>query len=151
MDIRIVPYRPEYRVYFEAFNKAWLEAYFVVEPIDEYVLTHPEEAILKDGGTILFAVTSDTVIGTVALKYIGAGVLELTKMAVDSAWKGKGAGKMLCIAAIEKAREMQATTLILYSQSMLKAALGIYHTLGFTPVPLDAKYERADIKMQLAL
>jgi ribosomal protein S18 acetylase RimI-like enzyme len=72
-------------------------------------------------------------------------------MAVDKAFQGIGAGKILCIAAIEKARTLQASELILYSQSSLKAAIGIYYKLGFTPIPLDGIYKRADIKMRLIL
>lgn len=151
MELNIVPYKPEYQVYFERFNTAWLEEYFEVEPIDAYVLSNPEEAILKDGGSILFAALDQKIIGAVALKYISPGSYELTKMAVDKPFQGMGAGKMLCIAAIEKARALNASELILYSQSSLKAAIDIYKKLGFTDIPVDAKYNRADIKMKLAL
>ena len=53
INIHIAPYRPEWQPYFEKFNKAWIEKHFVLEALDNYVLTHPEEAILKDGGEIL--------------------------------------------------------------------------------------------------
>jgi GNAT superfamily N-acetyltransferase len=151
MEINILPYSPEYNIHFEKLNKAWLEEYFEVEPIDAYVLSNPEEAIIKDGGSILFAAWNEKIIGTVALKFIKPGIFELTKMAVDKPFQGMGAGKLLCIAAIEQARTLHASKLILYSQSSLKAAIGIYYKLGFTPIPLDGKYKRADIKMQLIL
>ncbi len=152
MSVTIVSYQPEYQVYFERFNTAWLEKYFVVEPIDAYVLGNPEEAILKDGGVILFAAYEGKIIGTVALKYMEPGLYELTKMAVDEQYQGIGAGKILCQAAIDKAKELGADTVILYSQTGLKAAIGIYRKLGFTEIPLEAGiYERADIKMQLVL
>lgn len=151
MEITILPYKPEYGIHFEKLNKAWLEEYFEVEPIDAYVLGNPEEAILKDGGSILFAASGEKIIGTVALKFVSPGIFELTKMAVDKASQGIGAGKLLCTAAIEKARSLNASELILYSQSSLKAAIGIYYKLGFTPIPLDGVYKRADIKMKLTL
>jgi ribosomal protein S18 acetylase RimI-like enzyme len=151
MEISILPHKPEYNIHFEQLNKAWLEEYFEVEPIDAYVLSNPEEAILKDGGSILFAALDEKIIGTVALKYISPGIYELTKMAVDKAFQGIGAGKLLCTAAIEKARELHASELILYSQSSLKAAVGIYYKLGFNSIPVDSRYKRADIKMRLAL
>ncbi|HSH65805.1 MAG TPA: hypothetical protein VLB84_08410, partial [Bacteroidia bacterium] len=81
--IRIVPYRPEYAIYFERFNKAWLEEYFEVEPIDKYVLENPEEAILKPGGRILFAECEGKILGTVALKPVENG-LEAQRAAPDS-------------------------------------------------------------------
>jgi N-acetylglutamate synthase-like GNAT family acetyltransferase len=151
MEISILPYQPAYQQYFERFNTAWLEKYFVVEPIDAYVLKNPEEALLKDGGDIMFAAAGPEIIGTVALKYVSAGVYELNKMAVDEAWQGKGAGKLLCVAAIEKARSLGAKEVILYSQSGLKAAIGIYNQLGFIHIPVDAMYKRADVKMRLLL
>ncbi|WP_118952038.1 GNAT family N-acetyltransferase [Taibaiella helva] len=151
-NITIIPYQKAYQVHFERLNKAWLEAYFKVELVDAWVLGNPEEAILKDGGTILFAAAGEEIIGTVALKYMAPGIYELTKMAVDESFQGNGAGKRLCAAAIDKARELGAGELILYSQTSLKAAIGIYRKLGFTELPLEpGKYERADIKMRLLL
>ena len=150
--IHLVDYRPEYSQYFEIFNKAWLEEYFVVEPLDKYVLENPEEAIIKAGGRIYFAEHEGKIVGTVALRVAGPGVLELTKMAVDKKSQGIGAGKMLCREAIIKAREMGAHTLILYTQSKLLAAIGIYHSLGFKDIPIgEGIYKRADIKMELLL
>ena len=152
--IEILGYRPEWRHYFEQFNKAWLEEYFSVEPIDRWVLENPEEAILKGGGEILFARLDGRIIGAVALKYNEAGVLELIKMAIDKPFRGLGAGKKLCQAAIRKAAEMGAPKLILYSQTRLPAAIAIYRKLGFREIPLDASdfsYERANIKMELEL
>ncbi|MCB9293401.1 MAG: GNAT family N-acetyltransferase [Lewinellaceae bacterium] len=152
--IEILGYRPEWRHYFEQLNKAWLEEYFSVEPIDRWVLENPEEAILKGGGTILFARLEGRIIGAVALKYSEDGGLELIKMAVDKPYRGRGAGKMLCQAAIRKAAEMGAPKLILYSQTGLPAAIAIYRKMGFREVPLDANdfsYERANIKMELEL
>lgn len=151
-NITLVDYRSEWQPYFEQFNKAWLRKYYSVEPVDEYVLTHPEEAILNDGGCILFAQYNGKIIGTVALKYISDGVMELTKMAVDESCQGLGAGRMLCQGAIEKARVLKAKRLILYSQKKLTKALTIYQKNGFKEIPLeDGKYKRADVMMELTL
>lgn len=150
--ITIEKYKPEYQCYFEAFNKAWLEKYYVVEAIDEYVLTHPEEAILNEGGQILFAVYQGIVVGTVALRKVGDGVMEFTKMAVDERYQGLGAGKKLCEAAIALAQELKLQKLILYSQTQLETALGIYRKYGFVDKPIDGtKYKRADVYMEMEL
>jgi len=150
--IQIENYRAEWKHYFEAYNKAWIEKYFALEEIDKYVLSNPEEAILKDGGKILFAVYGDNVIGAVALKKISDDTMELTKMAVTDGYQGLGAGKALCKAAIEKAKELGIKRLILYTESSLKPALSIYKTLGFVDVPIEpGKYKRADIKMEMHL
>jgi ribosomal protein S18 acetylase RimI-like enzyme len=150
-NIHIVSYKPEYAIYFDRFNKAWLEEYFVVEPIDKYVLENPEEAILKQGGKILFAEHEGRIVGTVALKLAGPGIYELTKMAVDKDLRGLGAGKILCKAAIEEAKRLKAHTLILYSQRQLENAIAIYRKMGFNELPLEAGvYKRADIKMGMS-
>lgn len=151
-NIRIVSFKPEYAIHFDLLNKAWLEEFFVVEPIDKYVLENPEEAILKPGGKILFAEHEGLVIGTVALKAAGPGVFELTKMAVSKQLRGLGAGQILCKAAIDEARRLHAHTLILYSQRSLENAIAIYRKMGFDELPLEpGVYKRADIKMSLSL
>ncbi len=151
-DIIIKEYEPSLQPYFERFNKAWLEEYFTVEPIDAYVLENPEEAILKEGGKILFAEYKRKIIGTVALRKHKNGVFELTKMAVDKPYQGLGAGKILCQAAIEEARRLKASSLILYSQTALPVALSIYRKMGFADVPLEkGVYKRADVKMEMII
>jgi ribosomal protein S18 acetylase RimI-like enzyme len=151
-NISIIPYKPEYAVYFDHFNKAWLKEYFSVEPIDKYVLENPEQAILKPGGAILFAENKGRIIGTVAIKLIQPGIFELTKMAVDKKYQGLGAGRALCIAAIEEAKKLNAHTLILYSQKQLTNAISLYYKMGFMELPLEkGVYQRADIKMGMPI
>lgn len=150
MDIQIINYKPEYAVYFDRFNRDWLEEYFEVEPLDKWVLENPEEAIINKKGKIFFAVYNEKLIGTVALILITPGVYELTKMAVEKRYQGLGAGKLLCLTAINQARNMGAKKLILYSQTNLQAAISIYFKLGFNEIPIEqGKYKKANIKMQI--
>jgi ribosomal protein S18 acetylase RimI-like enzyme len=151
-EIEIVAYQPAFQPSFERLNKAWLTEYFTVEPIDSYVLEQPEEAILKDGGAILFAKYKDEIIGTVALKVIEPDVYEMTKMAVDKNYQGIGAGKKLCDAAIQQAKELKAKRLLLYSTRVLETAIAIYRKLGWVEIPLEpGVYKRANIKMEYPL
>lgn len=150
--IEIIEFQNEYKSFFEAFNKAWIEEYYTIEPTDKNVLENPEEAILKNGGRILFAKHQDKIIGTVALKKMDNGIFELTKMAVDKNARGIGAGKLLCKSAIEEAKKMNAQTVILYSNTRQSVAINIYRQMGFTELPVEkGAYERADIKMELSL
>jgi N-acetylglutamate synthase-like GNAT family acetyltransferase len=152
MELQIIDYQPEYQPYFEKFNKAWLEEFFVVEPFDKWVLEQPENAIIKNGGKIYFAASGTTIVGTVALRLIEEGVYEMTKMAVDKAYRGAGAGQFLCQTAIEKARELGAQKLVLFSNRVLKNAVHIYQKTGFTEIPVQpGTYERADIMMEMDL
>lgn len=148
--MKIIDYRPELQPYFEKLNKAWLQKYFYIEPVDEYVLGNPQEAILDRGGRILFAEHRGVIVGTIALKPVGNGDIELTKMAVDEAWQGIGAGKMLFEAAIQAAKDMGARKILLYSNTLLETAIAIYRKFGFVEVPLEkGLYERSNIKMEL--
>ena len=54
-QIQIVDYRPEHQPYFEKFNRVWIEELFEMEPVDEWVLTNSDKAILEPGGKILMA------------------------------------------------------------------------------------------------
>ncbi|MGN7205374.1 GNAT family N-acetyltransferase [Pedobacter sp. SAFR-022] len=151
-NVEIIEYQPEYQTSFERLNKAWLEMYFTLEPIDRYVLEQPEEAILKPGGIILLARYDGKIIGTVALKVIEPGVYEMTKMSVDQAYQGIGAGKKLCAAAIDRAKQINAKRLLLYTTSILETAISIYRKQGFVDVPLEpGVYERANVKMEYPL
>lgn len=150
MKLQLIDYKPEYQPYFERFNKAWLEEFFTVEPLDKWVLEHPDEAILKDGGKIYFAVSDSAIIGTVALRFIEEGVYEMTKMAVDKSYQGGGAGQFLCRSAIEKAQEMGMRKLILYSNRVLGNAIHIYRKMGFSEIPVvPGTYKRSDIMMEI--
>src|SRR5689334_20668120 len=108
-QISIVPYEAVHQPYFERFNRQWIEEWFTMEPLDEWVLTNPEEAIFKDGGTILMALYGGEPAGTVALRKVGDAVYEFTKMAVSEKFRRKGIAEALSYASFEKAKELGAT------------------------------------------
>jgi cysteine desulfurase/selenocysteine lyase len=150
MELQLIDYKTEYQPYFEKLNSAWLQKYFSVEPLDKWVLEQPEDAIIKTGGSIYFATAGSTIVGTVALRFIEDNVLELTKMAVDEAYRGKGVGQFLCREAISKAGKLGAQKLILFSNRVLKNAIHIYQKLGFVEIPvIPGTYGRADIMMEI--
>ena len=146
---RIVDYDSCYGDAFERLNCEWLEKYFLVEPIDRVILADPEKNVLQAGGVILYAVDRDQAVGTVALKHHGDGVYELTKMAVTEAFQGKGLGRRLLCAAIERFREFRGERLYLESHSSLLPALALYESAGFRheAPPRPSEYERADVYM----
>jgi len=150
MELQLIDYLPEYQPYFEKFNKAWIEEYFILEDFDKWVLENPNEAIIKDGGKIYFVTADSKIVGTVGLRFIEEGVFELTKMGVDKGYHGGGAGQFLCQGAIDKAREMGVQKLVLWSNRRLQNAIHIYHKLGFTEIPVSpGTYGRADIMMEI--
>lgn len=149
--LEITEYQPEHQPYFEQLNREWIEKYFWMEPIDILVLEHPDEHILDKGGAILMAFYEKEIVGTVALKFHEKGVYEFTKMAVDERYRGRKIGLALSGAAIGKAKQLGAHKIILYSHTMLNAAISLYRKIGFREVPVDGPYKRSDIKMELTL
>lgn len=149
--LQIEDYRSEHQPHFEQLNRAWIEKYFWMEPVDVQVLEHPEEYIVKPGGYILMAYWNNEIAGTVALKYVDKGIYEFTKMAVDEKFQGRGIGEKLSYAAIEKAKQLGASKIILYSNTRLTPAIKLYRKIGFTEIPVDGPYKRSDIKMELML
>jgi ribosomal protein S18 acetylase RimI-like enzyme len=149
-SIEIVDYEPAHQPYFEQFNRAWIEEYFTMEPVDEYVLRNPEEAILAEGGAILMAKYEGQVAGTVGLRKVNDGVFEFTKMAVDEKFRRKGIAEAISHASFEKARQLGAQKVILYSNTKNAAAIKLYEKLGFRHLqPEQGVYQRANVKMEI--
>lgn len=150
--IKIIDYLPEHQSYFEFFNRNWIEKYFEMEAIDEYVLMNPQEAIIEPGGAILMATYEGYLAGTVALKKVDAVTYEFTKMGVDEHFHRKGIAEELAYAAFKKAYELGAEKIILYTNSILKPAINLYEKLGFQHEEVEkGKYKRADVKMSIAM
>lgn len=151
--LSVVTFDPAYRGEFKRLNVAWLERYFSVEPIDERVLGSPETEILAPGGEILFALLQGQVVGTVGLRIEDSGSDELTKMAVDERWLGRGYGQCLLEVAMDLARERGKRRVVLYTQTSLQPAINLYRKNGFVKLdePLCGKYSRCDIKMEKRL
>src|SRR5580658_9908476 len=153
VNYEITDYQPAHQPFFEGVYREWFTAHFRVppEPIDDFVLTQPETAILTKQGAILIAASEDRLAGFVALKKVNHFTYELTKMAVHPDVRGKGIGEALCRAAIRRAEALGAKCIILYSHSSLGPALHLYRKLGFKEVLLEkGLYSdfRCDIKME---
>jgi ribosomal protein S18 acetylase RimI-like enzyme len=150
--IKIIDYRPEHKPYFEKFNRAWIEEMFEMEPLDEWVLTNPDEAILKPGGAILMATYDDMIAGTVGLRKTADAIFEFTKMAVDKNFRRKGIAEELSFASFKKAKEVGATQIILYSNKRNAGAILLYEKIGFKHLDVEeGVYKRADVKMAISI
>lgn len=151
-SIKIFDYKPEHQPWFESLNRQWIEAYFEMENLDEYVLTNPEAAILNPGGAIVMASYEGDIAGTVALRKLNATTYEFTKMAVAERYRRRGIAEALSYACLAKAKELAAATVILYTNSKLKPAIQLYEKLGFIHLAADPEeYKRSDVKMSLTL
>jgi len=151
-QVKIIEYSDELADDFARLNKAWLQKYFVIEPIDHEMLSDPKRYFIQRNGFLFFAKTGNIIAGTFALLRESDDIYELSKMAVDEGFQGKKIGNLMLEFAIEKAKKLGAKKLILYSNTKLKPAIHLYRKFGFTEIPLDhSDYERADIKMEINL
>ena len=148
--IKIIPYTAANKENIKALNYEWLQQYFYVEPSDEEQLSDPQYHIIDKGGHIFFATFEDQIVGTSSLIKVNDTEYELAKMAVTEKYKGKGIGKNLLECCVEKAKDLGATKLILYSNTKLLSAINLYTKFGFKeiPMPTDVHYERANIMME---
>jgi ribosomal protein S18 acetylase RimI-like enzyme len=149
----IVRYRDELRAAFEQLNRDWIESYFVLEDADRAVFADPGGRILDQGGQIFFVVEGEAVRGTCAVLRLSATECEIAKMAVAPEARGRGLGDMLMEAAVDYARDIGATRLVIVSNTVLAPALQLYRKHGFSEVPLaaDTRYQRANIRLEREL
>ena len=146
---QVVPFRPDLASAFHDLNIAWIERLFRVEPADLKTLEHPQEAILDHGGEIFFALIDGVPVGCCAAVHEGNGRWELSKMAVDPAFQGRGLGEALGAAVVQHALKQGATELYLLTNSSLHGAIRLYERLGFRhrPMPEGTPYVRSDVDM----
>jgi ribosomal protein S18 acetylase RimI-like enzyme len=150
--IQIFRYRPEHQPYFEKFNRAWIEELFEMEPVDEWVLTHPEKALLETGGEILVASYGTVIAGTAGLRKVSDECFEFTKMAVDPAFRRKGIAEAISYSCLALAKRKGASRVILYSNTRNAGAIKLYEKIGFYHVPVENDvYQRANVKMEIML
>ncbi|MEU8181356.1 GNAT family N-acetyltransferase [Micromonospora sp. NPDC049044] len=140
---------------FRTLNLEWISHYFTVEESDRKTLDDPFTAIVDPGGDVLIVRDGGEIVGCVALIRYSDDVFELSKMTVAPVVRGKGLGRQLIAAAIERARQLGATTLFLGSSTKLANAVHLYESAGFQHVSPDQiplpPYARADVFMRMAL
>lgn len=80
-------------------------------------------------------------------------MFEIAKLSVDKDVRGEGLGRRLTQYAIDRARQLHATTVALVSSTKLTTALRLYESMGFVhkPLPASQPYATADVYMELEL
>ncbi|WOJ96964.1 bifunctional helix-turn-helix transcriptional regulator/GNAT family N-acetyltransferase [Congregibacter brevis] len=153
--LSIVPFSDDLVQHFHDLNIEWIESMFTVEPHDLEVLMHPRENIIDKGGEIYFLRDGESdILGTCALERDVEGFVELTKMCVHGAARGRGAGEFLLRFILERAREIGCTDkLYLLSNAGNVAAVTLYEKLGFIHDAeilqrFGARYARCDVAMR---
>ena len=75
-----------------------------------------------------------------------AGVAEIESVAVVGSARRRGVGRVLCLAAMEWARGVGATTMELEVRAGSEAALGLYRSLGFVEQGRRRGYYREPVE-----
>jgi GNAT superfamily N-acetyltransferase len=150
--VEIIEYQDRYYNNFRQLNLEWLEAYHLAESHDFEVLDDPRKQIIDRGGYIFLAAMGGNIVGSAALAKTGDGIYELAKMSVAPALRGAGIGKILIEHCLQKAKQVNATKIILYSNSQLQPAIKMYEKYGFKHIAaIDSPFVTADVKMELSL
>lgn len=135
---------------FATLNAEWIEELHYLEESDKLMVAHPE-IYTQNGNHVFSAHIDGQVAGACALKKHEDGRYELTKMAVDKSYRGKGIGQSLMTAVESYAKEaLELDYLFLLSNTKNAAALRLYTRNGWTvnhegPHPV---YDRANIGME---
>ena len=135
---------------FAALNAEWIAELHYLEESDKLMVAHPE-IYTQNGNHVFSAHIDGKVAGACALKKHEDGRYELTKMAVDSDFRGNGVGQKIMTAVETFAKEtLGLDYLFLLSNTKNAAALRLYARNGWTvnhegPHPV---YDRANIGME---
>jgi putative acetyltransferase len=111
-----------------------------------------EASYLRAGGSFHVAVDgAGRIVGTVGLFRLDARRCELRKMYLAADCRGKGLGKRLLQAAINRARELGFRRIELDSHSSLRTAARLYESFGFRPRAPEHVSVRSDRAYSLDL
>ena len=146
----IILYEDQYLEDFQRLNLEWLEKFDLVESHDLEILHYPQKNVLDRGGFIFLLKEDNAIIGSAGIFKINNKEYELIKMCVTPGHRGKQLGDLLLKKCITKAKEVNASRLILFSNSKLQTAIRLYERFGFKHVDAsNTPFETADIKMEL--
>lgn len=153
VTVRIVGWDRRYARDVERLSREWIERDFVSKAVDEAYYADPEAMVIPGGGEIFLALDGAACVGTCAAKVQADARVELSKLSVTEAARGRGIGRALCERVIAFAAARGAPAVILLTNSGLVPAIRLYESLGFVhrPMPFARPHPDADVYMELPL
>jgi GNAT superfamily N-acetyltransferase len=135
LQLRIVPFDIDHALDFRALVADTLAEFgFTADPELDPDLDDPSGYYTA----IWIAIMDGSVVGSIALRDLGDNTLELKRMYLRKASRGRGAGRRLLATALDWARAAGATTIKLDTTEEMEAARALYEANGFVRVPGDA-------------
>lgn len=118
----------------------------------DFCLDDVEKHYFERGGYFVVLLDeNDVVVGTGGLYPLNKESLELRKMYLLPAHRGKGLGQWMLSILLEKARELSFQRVELDTASVLKEAIGLYQKNGFRRFESDHIVARCDQAYELIL
>jgi putative acetyltransferase len=104
-----------------------------------------ESSYFKRGGAFLvFEEKDGSIIGAYGLYPIEKHVCELRKMYLNKVYRGQGLGKLLLEDALLRAEQLGFKKVVLETASVLKEAIALYRSYGFTEYRPNHMSDRCD-------
>jgi putative acetyltransferase len=91
----------------------------------------PGEYAATEGGALLLVWDDSQALGSVALRQLDAEFCEMKRMYVDEPGRGRGVGRALGEAVVERARDLGYSAMYLDTSVEQHEAIGLYRSLGF--------------------
>lgn len=135
LEVRIVPFEERHATGFRSLVADTLRE-FGFEPDSE--LDPDLDEPLSQYAALWIAELGGEVVGSVALRDLGDGTLELKRMYLREAQRGRGLGKRLLAIAVDWARARRAVVIRLDTSERMEAAQALYEAYGFRRVPGEA-------------
>jgi ribosomal protein S18 acetylase RimI-like enzyme len=110
-----------------------------------------DDVYLNNQGAFHVVDVKGAVQGCVGIRLLSKDTAELTRLYVAKAYRGRGLGKMLCLAAIHDGRRLGYESLRLDTTSRSVASLSLFRELGFREIPRYHSDEFAEIFMEKTL
>jgi putative acetyltransferase len=113
---------------------AWLGINLCFQNFDKELAGLPGD-YAPPSGRLLLAVVGDEVMGCVALRKIGEGVGEMTRLYVRPAFRGRGLGRTLTEKVIAEAKQIGYASVRLDTlPAKMDQAIAMYRSLGFREI-----------------
>jgi putative acetyltransferase len=134
-EVRIVPYEKRHAAGFRGLVADTLREFgFEPDPEFDPDLDEPQRSY----AALWIAELDGEVIGSVALRELGDRALELKRMYLRPAQRGRGLGKRLLTTAVDSARARGAVVIRLDTSERMATAQALYEAYGFHRVPGEA-------------